>query len=78
MKKLTALLLLMIIMALCVALVGCDDDETESSSQGGNSTSGVDSTKDSTMVDGTADDGSFGADFSNLLPPSFEFPDEEV
>lgn len=74
MRKLTALLLLMIIMALCVALVSCDDDETESSSQGGDSSGDVSSATDSV----TADDGSFGADFSNLLPPSFEFPDEEI
>ena len=69
--------MLMIIMALCVALVSCDD-ETENDSQGGNSTSSVDSTTESTTVDSTADDGSFGADFSKLIPPNFEFPDMEA
>lgn len=69
MKKVLIVLLAMLVMALVFSLVSCDEDETDGS--GAQSESRLD-------IEETFDSGIFGSEFSDLVPPNYEFPDEEV
>lgn len=63
MKRILALLMAALLLALSFVLVACDEDETDESK--------------SVMSYDNPDDGTFGVDFGELFGSGIELPDDE-
>ena len=74
MKRIVAVLLLVLAMATLLVLVGCDDDEVDAQSGSSSSSEFV---YNGGILDIDPEDGTFGVDFGDIFGSGIELPDDE-